>query len=46
MWVLIAIGLLIAGIGWALDKGHLETVGCVCAVAGLAMLVVAHWPVR
>jgi hypothetical protein len=43
---LTAIGLIVAGIGWAIDNGRVETLGTVMAVAGIAMLMVEHWPAR
>jgi hypothetical membrane protein len=42
MFVLIAVGLLIAGLGWAIDNGRVETIGTVLTVAGIALVLVGH----
>jgi hypothetical protein len=46
MWLLVAVGLLLAGVGWALDRGALETLGTIGALTGVAMVLVEHWPTR
>jgi hypothetical protein len=38
---LIGIGLLLAGIGWAIDNGRVETLGTVLAVSGLVILLIS-----
>jgi hypothetical protein len=43
---LLVVGFLLAGIGWAIDNGRVETLGTVMAVAGLALLMAQHWPAR
>jgi hypothetical protein len=41
IWLL-AVGLLLAGIGWAVDNGRVETLGTVCVVAALAVILASH----